>query len=81
MQSNEKRLFYVSHSVKTWVFDQLDRGPGPVYFINYTVLLPYIQSYMNKITELHQMYVLIGENKIWCIVLLISYFCDWPSCE
>ena len=33
VQNNKIRFFYVLYSDKTWVFDQSERGQGPIYVI------------------------------------------------
>ena len=33
-RNNITRFFYVLHCDKTWVFDQSERAPGPIYIIN-----------------------------------------------
>ena len=32
-KNNKTRFFYVSHSDKTWVFDQSERAQGPIYIM------------------------------------------------
>ena len=42
-KNNKTRFFYVLYSDKTWVFDQSECAPGPIYILNrYDV----IQKYM-----------------------------------
>ena len=40
-QNNKARFFYVIYSDKTWVFDQSERAPGPIYVLKRYTSIPY----------------------------------------
>ena len=46
MQNNKTCFFYVLYSDKTWVFDQSESAPGPIYVLNICIYILCIYIYI-----------------------------------